>query len=305
MNSRLESEALNRVRSIKDSLSQNNIFTSSAVKKEYNYEITASEGADKCKILVYFGKKGVKTVLQGNELSTLYKRVDSIVFNKLFNFKEEPETDEPDAYIGTDESGKGDIFGPLVIAAVYVDDTTIGKLSAMGVKDSKEIKNGTIKVLADKIKHIVGGNYVVMEIRPPEYNTMYEKYNNLNKLLNYAHSKVIEDLFKKVECRTVITDQFSKAELNISRDFQFQDKNFIQLPKGEKYIGVAAASILARDAFEEWFVEQNKLGFNLLKGASSQVEENAKYILSEFGTEKLLNLSKSHFKPIKNLLFGQ
>ena len=145
MNSRLESEALNRVRSIKDSLSQNNIFTSSAVKKEYNYEITASEGADKCKILVYFGKKGVKTVLQGNELSTLYKRVDSIVFNKLFNFKEEPETDEPDAYIGTDESGKGDIFGPLVIAAVYVDDTTIGKLSAMGVKDSKEIKNGTKK----------------------------------------------------------------------------------------------------------------------------------------------------------------
>lgn len=302
MNSHITKQAFDSINRIKKDLQQNDIHSTSPVQKLFNYEITAQDGAEKCKILVYFGKKGVKTVIQGNDQSNFFKLIESIVFEKMFLPFTENELDEPSEYIGTDESGKGDIFGPLVIAAVFVNQATREKLSKAGVKDSKEIKNGRIPIIADEIKSIVGDHYSILSLEPVEYNQLYNKVNNLNKLLNNAHSMVIEDLLKKIDCDTIITDQFAKKELSISLDIKFAHKNFIQLPGGEKHIGVAAASILARDAFESWFIEKEKEGFFLLKGASKEVEINAKEILVTFGKNKLETLTKTHFKPVKILL---
>ncbi len=302
MNSHLTKLAFDAILRIKRDLLQNDIQSSSPAQKLFNYEISAQKEGEKCKILVYFGKKGVKTVIQGNEQTNFYKLVDSIVFEKMFLPFAENELDEPSEYIGTDESGKGDIFGPLVIAAVFVNQVTREKLIRAGVKDSKEIKNGKISGLADEIKVIVGDNYSILSLEPIKYNSLYHIENNLNKLLNKAHSQVIEDLFKKIDCDTIITDQFAKADLSISLDIKFAHKNFIQLPGGEKHIGVAAASILARDEFEKWFLEQEKMGFFLLKGASKEVEINAKEIMVTFGKNKLETLTKTHFKPVKLLL---
>lgn len=299
MNSQLTKQALDAINRIKKDLSQNDILSSSPAQKLFNYEITAQQGAEKCKILVYFGKKGVKTIIQGNDQSNFYKLVDSIVFDKMFLPFTENELDEPSEYIGSDESGKGDIFGPLVIAAVFVNQTTREKLTKAGVKDSKEIKNGKIPILAEEIKSIIGSNYSIISLEPPEYNSLYYKVNNLNKLLNNAHSMVIEDLLKKIDCDTIITDQFAKEELSISRDINFAHKNFIQLPGGEKHIGVAAASILARDQFETWFIEQEKLGFFLQKGASKEVELNAKEIMATFGKVNWNLLQKPTLNQLK------
>lgn len=304
MSTILEKQAFEVILGYKASFSANNVISGSPVKKDYNYEITLQNGSEKCKILVYFGKKGVKTVIQGNEYSSLYKLADSLILGKLPINVNNGDPEEPEMYIGTDESGKGDIFGPLVIAAAYIDNNTRNELVKIGVKDSKEIKNGNIPILAEKIKKIIGDNYSIIEFAPPEYNLLYDTYLNLNKLLNFAHSAVIENLLKKVECPTIITDQFSKNPLTISKDPLFAHKKFIQLPKGEKYTAVAAASILARDTFEKWFLLQEERGFFLKKGASKDVERDAKEILAAHGKETLLNLSKNHFKPIKNLILN-
>ncbi len=302
MSSLLSKQAFDLINSLKTSLLAHNLGSTIPVKKDYNWEITASQGADKCKILVYFGKKGVKTVLQGNEFSPLYKQIESIIEGKDPRPAADNYPDEPDEYIGTDESGKGDIFGPLVIAAVFVEQDTIPMLVKAGVRDSKEIKNGKINNIAASIMDIVGNNFAILTLAPPQYNTLYNKYLNLNKLLNYAHSLVIEELLAKTDCHTIITDQFSKRDLTVSANPHFAHKKFIQLPKGEKYTGVAAASILARNAFEQWFIEKEKEGYSLLKGASAEVERNAANIMRTFGPETLLNLTKNHFKPVKNLI---
>ena len=46
--------------------------------------------------------------------------------------------------IGSDESGKGDDFGPLVSAAVYVESRTAKLLELEGVRDSKNL--ATVKM---------------------------------------------------------------------------------------------------------------------------------------------------------------
>ena len=44
-----------------------------------------------------------------------------------------------EAHIGSDEAGKGDYFGPLVVAAVYADEVALEQLPQAGVKDSKRV----------------------------------------------------------------------------------------------------------------------------------------------------------------------
>ena len=271
------------------------------IKRDYNFEFTVKWGGESCKIQVYFGKKGVKTVLQGNNSGILYGKIDSLVYNKEALFQPE-EVTEPDEYIGTDESGKGDIFGPLVIAAVYTNKKLSEEMARIGVKDSKQIKNGKIETLAGSILDIINNKYALLELPPEEYNLMYDKFGNLNKLLDWAHSKVIEELLSKVNCSAVITDQFAKKPLSLSANINFSYVDFNQYTKGEKFTGVAAASILARDRFEEWFRQMALQGFDIPKGASADVTAYARRIKKEFGIQTLLKLTKNHFKPVKSLI---
>ena len=66
--------------------------------------------------------------------------------------------EEPfEPHIGVDESGKGDFFGPLVVAAVFVSEEARPKLLAIGARDSKTIKGDkTILAMAAKIRLAVG-----------------------------------------------------------------------------------------------------------------------------------------------------
>lgn len=302
MSTLIEKGAFEEISRIKSLIKADFNDFSPVIKKQYNFEFTVKEGGDSCKILVYFGKKGVKTILQGNESAFLFKKIDALVFDKGGLFEAEVELNEPEEYIGTDESGKGDIFGPLVIAAVYTSKSLSAEMTRLGVKDSKLIKNGKIEQLADSIINIIGNRYTILELPPAEYNSLYDRFKNLNKLLDYAHSLVIEELLGKVQCRNVITDQFAKKPLSLSSNILFSHVDFTQLPKGEKFTGVAAASILARDRFEKWFVRQEELGFRIPKGASADVEAYAKKVKRENGIETLLKLTKNHFKPVKSLI---
>lgn len=296
----IERQAETEINRISTEIKNASISVSPIGKKQYNFEFTAASGSEKIKVQVFFGKKGVKTIIQGNKNSELYNILNGIIFGESLFEKQIDDIEEPRDYIGTDESGKGDFFGPLTISAFYIDDNIKAQLISLGVKDSKLLSDYQINSIAGSLKKIKNVIYETVLISPLKYNELYTKFGNLNLLLNWAHSKAIEVLLGKVNTETVITDKFSKKELNISSGNNHKI-NFIQTEKGERFLGVAAASILARNAMNMWFEKHKQNGLLLPKGASVDVANQARMIRTKYGEAKLKDLAKLHFKTFQKI----
>ena len=268
-------------------------------KKKFNFEVEVIDDRDKLKLLVYFGKNGIKSLLQGNKESRLYNVVNKLLFSgTLFESTTAEDFTEPENYIGTDESGKGDYFGPLVIAGVFVNENTRKQLRSIDVKDSKELSDNSIERIAGEIKKIIKNDFEIILITPKKYNELYAKIRNVNRLLAWGHAKVLENLLQKCNAKEAISDKFGDESL-IKNSLQEKGGKILlhQFTKAEKYTAVAAASILARQKFVEWFdVQNNLLKFNLPKGASNKVIDAALQIRKTYGEEKLSELVKLHFK---------
>ena len=261
---------------------------------------------DKTNIVAYTsGKLTVQG--KGTEELVLFVLEPEILKTSGFGYEEEIKTpDEPFfPHGGVDESGKGDFFGPLVIAGVFVDKETEPVLRKLGVKDSKTIKSPKqIKAVAAKIRQAVGTKFSVVAVGPAAYNRMYSSFNNLNKLLAWGHAKVIETLLEKApECKDVLSDKFA-AEHLIKNALQERGRKIKlrQKTKAESDIAVAAASILARDRFL-WTMEKlsEDAGVELPKGASAKVSQTGERIAREQGVEALENFAKLHFKTYKEI----
>jgi ribonuclease HIII len=295
--------ALKETEKISNILTKEGFSISLPVKKLYNYEITVNTVREQVKLLVFFGKKGIKKVLQGNEETALYRDLKKIVFGPdLFEEKFDLEIDYEE-YIGTDESGKGDYFGPLVTAAVYVDENSRSQLKLLGVKDSKLLIDTQIKDLNKKIQKIIKHNFDVVIINPEKYNKLYESFDNLNKLLGWAHAKAIENLAQKTKCNNVISDKFGNEQI-IKNELSRKkiELNLYQTPKAERYIGVAAASILARAKVIEWFSNKSReIKFEIPKGGGELVNVAAKRVLDQFDDKYLMKMIKFHFKNSKSI----
>lgn len=205
--------------------------------------------------------------------------------------------------IGIDESGKGDYFGPLVIAAVFVDATTQGELRLMEVRDSKKLSDGRVLEMAPDIKTICP--HSVIAIGPQKYNELYAKIKNLNRLLAWGHAKALENLLERgVTCERAISDQFGDERLilNVLQE-KGQKITLEQRPRAESDLAVAAASILAR---AEFLIRLKRLssevGTTLPKGASPAVELAAKMVVKKHGQDRLGTIAKLHFKTTKAVL---
>ena len=209
-----------------------------------------------------------------------------------------PEMFQP--HLGIDESGKGDFFGPLVIAGVYVDGKLPYKLLDLGVKDSKQISSDQKALdLAEDIKELIGPRWDVITILPEKYNDLYVKFRNLNRMLAWGHAQVIENLLTRwPECPRSLSDKFADESL-IQRALKERGKKIIlqQRTKAESDVAVAAASILARAAFlDRLKFLGEKVGVKLPKGASAQVKAAAAQIVKQSGAATLKTVSKFHFK---------
>lgn len=297
----IKDKAKEEIQKIISLIINNNYILSEIEEKNYNFETTVTINKKKIKIQVYFGKKGIKTILQGDINSEEYKMIEELISQQLILKFNNESLKEPNSYIGSDECGKGDFFGPLVIAAVYIDESVKGKLKEIGVRDSKKLNDDQIDRIANQIKLICKNHFEIIQINPSKYNQLYSEFKNLNKLMNWAHSKAIEELLNKISCTTVITDKFSKLDLNISNNPIYSKVNFIQETGAEKFIGVAAASILARNSFNHWFHQKENEGLKLPKGSSIIVEKKALQVLNSFGEKKLNELVKLHFKTLKKI----
>ena len=255
---------------------------------------------NKLSVAVY--EKGPKVLVQGKGVEEFvqFELEPKILGEAKLGYEEvhSPEMFEP--HFGVDESGKGDFFGPLVIAGVYVDRGIARKLIEAGVQDSKRISSDArIRALADSIRKTSMGLIDVVLIGPAKYNELYEKFGNLNKLLAWGHARVIENLLgKKADCPRSLSDQFADARL-IEQALQRHGQRIEiqQRPRAESDIAVAAASILAREGFVNWLeLEGKKLGIRLERGASPAVKAAAQKLVESKGPEVLRQLAKVHFR---------
>lgn len=204
--------------------------------------------------------------------------------------------------IGIDESGKGDYFGPLVIAAVFVTPSTQQDLTLMQVRDSKKISDGRIVEMAPDIRLLCP--HSVVPIGPQRYNELYAKIKNLNRLLAWGHARALENLLQQVDCDLAIADQFGDERL-ILNALQEKGKQIrlMQRPKAESDLAVAAASILARAEFLQRLHKLSEgLNTTLPKGASPAVELAGKMVIKKYGRERLGTVAKLHFKTTKQIL---
>jgi ribonuclease HIII len=210
--------------------------------------------------------------------------------------------------IGTDESGKGDFFGPLVCAGVYVDAVSADVLQAMGVRDSKRLSDRRCRELAEGIQATCRERYIVVEISPARYNDLYEQFRregkNLNTLLAWAHARVLENLLSRVACTRAITDQFADPRF-VQSKLQERGKkiDLIQMPRAEVHIAVAAASVLARARFLDRLEALSaRFDMTLPKGASRMVVLAGQALVKRFGTAALRQAAKLHFKTTAEVL---
>lgn len=204
--------------------------------------------------------------------------------------------------IGIDESGKGDYFGPLVIAAVFVTPSTQQDLTLMQVRDSKKISDGRIVEMAPDIR--LACPHSIVAIGPQRYNELYAKIKNLNRLLAWGHARALENLLQQVDCDLAIADQFGDERL-ILNALQEKGKQIrlMQRPKAESDLAVAAASILARAEFLQRLHKLSEgLNTTLPKGASPAVELAGKMVIKKYGRERLGTVAKLHFKTTKQIL---
>ncbi|UCE17925.1 MAG: bifunctional methylenetetrahydrofolate dehydrogenase/methenyltetrahydrofolate cyclohydrolase FolD [Gemmatimonadota bacterium] len=208
--------------------------------------------------------------------------------------------EEEQGWIGTDEAGKGDYFGPLVVAGVYVNRETEAKLRLLNIRDSKRVSDTRVKSLATEIKKICPWN--VVAIGPEKYNTLYEKMKNLNRILAWGHARAIENLLGKVSCARALSDQFGDerfildALLKRGKEIKLEQKT-----KAEDDIAVAAASLLARAEFLSRLEKlSSKWGIAFPKGATKVVEDGKKCV-KKHGPNVLSKVAKVHFKTTRNI----
>src|ERR1700736_3758572 len=255
---------------------------------------------NKLSVAVY--EKGPKVLVQGKGVEEFvqFELEPKILGEAKLGYEEvhAPKMCEP--HFGVDESGKGDFFGPLVIAGVYVDHGIARKLIEAGVQDSKRIgSDARIRALADAIRKNSMGLIEVVLIGPAKYNELYEKFGNLNKLLAWGHARVIENLLaKKPDCPRSLSDQFADARVIEQSLLRHGGKIEIhQRPRAESDIAVAAASIMARETFINWLDrEGKKLGLRLERGVSPTVQAAAKKVVEASGPEFLRQVAKVHFR---------
>ena len=261
---------------------------------------------DKLNVTVY--QKGPKVLVQGRDTEEFVRFTlePEIIGEAKLGYEEIHDPGQFEPHFGIDESGKGDFFGPLVIAGVFTDSAIARALMKAGVMDSKRVTSSArIRHLATAIRAVPGIASEVVSIGPERYNEIYASFKNLNRLLAWGHARVIEKLAAtRPDCPRALSDQFARRDV---LERALRDKGITlhldQRTKGESDIAVAAASILARERFVDWMEKTSAAGgVKLPFGASSAVTAAGREVIARHGSEALGKVAKLHFKTTAAVL---
>ena len=216
-----------------------------------------------------------------------------------------------DPRLGVDESGKGDFFGPMCIAGVYVNADVMTAWNGTGIRDSKKItSDAQVTRLAKVIRETRGCIWNVVAVGNEAYNRMHAANGSVNRILAWGHARVIENLLAQAQRMIpppvrAISDQFAASKDVLERALMKAGRSItlVQRHKAEEDVAVAAASILARD---EYVTRLRRLGeqysIELPKGASEQVEAVARELVTRHGPEALSKVAKMHFRTSYRVL---
>ena len=228
-----------------------------------------------------------------------------------------PELVSPHA--GSDESGKGDFFGPLVVCCAYTDEALSAEMQKLGVKDCKQMTDKAVLAAGAKLRALLGPTgYAVVKLGPAAYNRLYAKMRNINRMLAWAHGTAIEELLeKRPSCDRVVVDQFAPTETTIKRALKTLGKQakVEQRHKAESDIAVAAASVIAREIFlrdvermrQELFgadpVAEGEERRKVPIGSSDpRVRALAEEMVRKEGPVWIMNHCKAHFQTTDKVL---
>lgn len=291
-------------------LTDNKVHTELFSEIPYGIQFKVSVNGMESTVRIYEStKKGVTVDTSQVKSSTVMNLLSSLsskdVCSKDKNKKNkqyQSDSDDVDL-IGIDESGKGDFFGPLCVAGVYATKRDKEELKRIGVKDSKDLSDDKISELAEKIKKIC--DYTIsITVHNEDYNNEYKEFENLNKLLSHYHSKAIIYLSNKSGCKLALSDKFNYSDKMLEELVHEIDDSIVmeQKCKGESNIVVAAASILARDAYVkacDRLIKDYGIPFN--KGCSHITKKVAKQFIDKYGRDELYKVCKTHFKTYREI----
>ncbi|MEW6745411.1 MAG: ribonuclease HIII [Planctomycetota bacterium] len=237
------------------------------------------------------------TYYESGKLVVQGKGTPAFVTAYLGGIEEPPRDPLVDlAVVGSDESGKGDYFGPLVVAACLVGPENRGLLEELRVTDSKKAPDPRILVAERLLKEALP--HAVVTLRPEEYNRAYARTLNLNILLGRAHARAIEGVLRQKRCRVVLSDKFGDERfIRDELGALGREVELLQKPRAEAHPAVAAASFLARAEFLHTLRElEEETVAPLPRGAGTAVEEAAREIVRLQGRDVLARVAKLHFK---------
>lgn len=206
---------------------------------------------------------------------------------------------------GSDEVGTGDYFGPVVVCACIVDQQAKEELQGLGIQDSKQINDATIRklgpILQEKLPHSV------LIVQNSKYNQMHPTCNMVDMKCR-LHNQAYVNLQNKGYTlpKDIIIDQFVqktsyyrylKNQPDVIQNIHFETK------AENKYLSVACASIIARYKFLETMDKMDEhYDFHFEKGAGTKVDQCGKAFVARFGKEKLGQVAKLHFKNTEKIL---
>jgi ribonuclease HIII len=204
--------------------------------------------------------------------------------------------------VGIDEAGKGDYFGPLVVAGVRVmSKEAAEELQRLGVRDSKTLGDNVVQAMAPLVLGALGSQNVhVVALSPREYEARREAAgSNVNRLLDEIDAEIIGDLKDGIEL--VVVDQYATSARERLKPFVPEGVRLEVRQKAEDDAAVAAASVVARARqLEEMDRLSERVGFELPKGAT-HVLDSGRRIISERGKAGLEEVAKTSFRITKQI----
>lgn len=290
---------------------KNNLFLEAQKEIPYGCQLEYSLGCEKSKINIYYSpSKDRITFTVPKKENRINDSLNEVVI-QIQRHSSNPDIVDLHSWknwVGSDESGKGDYFGPLVVAAFYTRYQDIIVLQRLGVKDSKQLKDAQINLLAQKIMERFPTQFQIITLVPKKYNELYHNFTeskkNLNHLLAWCHSKVIATLARNFNPEGIFVDRFTKQGLieYYLHAEKIDNCDILQAHQGERDIAVATASILARAKFNAGIDYYSKLlEITIPKGGGAKTITIGKQIVKEFGEDKLGEVAKLHFKNTQKI----
>jgi len=242
----------------------------------------------------------LKLVVQGSQMKEFIEFFLEPEILEAFPYSQQDE--DLRSRIGVDEAGKGDFFGPLSVAALFVEKSRFEELKKLKIKDCKKMTDQSVREVGKKIRERFP--HALIKLGPQKYNELYSKFKNLNHMLAWCHSQAISELTVHDGIECVVIDQFANEWVIKGALKRKNIEEKIELRhKAESDIVVAGASILARAAFLEELERLSKaFDLKLPKGASNQCIEAGKAFVRKYGREKLPLVAKIHFKTTERVL---